>query len=337
MGWVVLSSIANVFVVVFQCWPISYNWEVITAANGHHQCLDVNILAIYTAVMGIAQDFTIMVIPLPIIVQLNMPWKKRLMTLCMFSLGSFVVLAACFRLLHILQFSKSSNPTWDYTSPVIWTSLEVKVTVIVLCMPTIRLVIVHIWPAEFSTRKRSSAVKTGSTPKSGTKSSRKNPYDPISGDSVSSGTTPNPWERDIELQEQSPKDDYIQIRQEYREDLQDHREHRQQQQLQRKRSERRHHQQQQQQLQQPQSFDTYRNDQVAPIATVHRSRTTPIAASFIRDRNENDPFYQNNHEWPLAPPPASRPPAPRNPAPRMRTYTSPGVLPPGSSGHGGWI
>ncbi|KAK6202235.1 hypothetical protein LQW54_008948 [Pestalotiopsis sp. IQ-011] len=217
MGWVVLSTVANVLVVILQCWPISYNWDVITAASHPHKCLDVNILAIYTAVMGIAQDFAIMIIPLPIIISLNMPWKKRLMTLFMFGLGSFVVLAACFRLVHILQFSKSSNPTWDYTTPVIWTSLEVKVTVIVLCMPTIRLVILHMWPEEFRTRKRSSTAKTGSTPKSGSKSMRKNPYDPITGDSGSSRATPNHWENDIELQDQYTQGgDYIE---QSREDL----------------------------------------------------------------------------------------------------------------------
>ncbi|KAH8196609.1 hypothetical protein TruAng_009235 [Truncatella angustata] len=198
MAWVVLSAVVIILMTIFQCWPINYNWEGVFGDFGEHKCLDVNALAYAAAGIGIAQDITILVLPLPIIAQLNMSLKKRLMTFFMFSLGIFVVLASCFRLRYLTQFAKSLNPTWDYTNPVIWTSLEVKVTVIVLCLPTIHMVFAKLVPSVFGTSQKSTPSKTV-TPHSGSRSARRNHYEDISDGAASLQPARQPWESDIEL------------------------------------------------------------------------------------------------------------------------------------------
>jgi hypothetical protein len=199
IAWVVLSAVAIILMTIFQCWPISYNWEGVFGDFGAHKCVDVNALAYAAAGIGIAQDLTILLLPLPIIAQLNMPLRKRLQTLFMFSLGIFAVLASCFRLRYLAQFAKSLNPTWDYTNPVIWTSLEVKVTVIVLCLPTLRVIFARLIPSVFGTSQKSAPTKT-LTPHSGSRSARRNQYEDLSDGAASLEPVRQPWESDIELQ-----------------------------------------------------------------------------------------------------------------------------------------
>lgn len=162
IGWVILSAVIIIFMTMFQCLPLSYNWEGWTGTAAPAKCLDVNALAFASAGMGISQDLTILFLPIPIIVGLNMALKKRLLTLFMFSLGIFVVLTSCLRLKYLVQFSKSLNPTWDYTDAVIWTSLEVKVTIIVLCLPTVRMLLARLIPSVFGTTEGSSNPKSSS-------------------------------------------------------------------------------------------------------------------------------------------------------------------------------
>ncbi|KAI1852711.1 hypothetical protein JX266_002252 [Neoarthrinium moseri] len=196
IAWVVVTAIIILFMTIFQCTPIRYNWEGWTGEFGDAKCIDVNALAYAAAAMGIAQDIAILLLPLPIIAQLNMPLRKRLLTLFMFSLGIFAVLTSCFRLRYLLQFAKSLNPTWDYTDTVIWTSLEVKVTVIVLCLPTIRVLFARLLPSIFGTTQKSAPTKT-TTPKSG--SARHNNYVDLSDGTPSLEPARQPWDSDIEL------------------------------------------------------------------------------------------------------------------------------------------
>ncbi|KAK6074010.1 CFEM domain-containing protein [Seiridium cupressi] len=198
IGWVVVSAIIIILMTLFQCWPINYNWEGVFGDFGAHKCLDVNALAYAAAGMGIAQDFTILLLPLPIIAQLNMSFKKRLQTLFMFGLGIFVVLASCLRLRYLTQFAKSLNPTWDYTDPVIWTSLEVKVTIIVLSLPTIRVLLAKLIPSVFGTSQKSTPTKKF-TPHSGSRSTGRNQYEDLPDGIASFEPARQLWEDDIEL------------------------------------------------------------------------------------------------------------------------------------------
>lgn len=204
MAWVVLSAAIVILMTLFQCWPINYNWEGVFKEFGEHKCLDVNALAYVAAGMGIAQDLIILILPLPIIAQLNMPLKKRLLTLFMFSLGTVVVFASCFRLRYLTQFAKSLNPTWDNTNLVVWTSLEVKVTIIVLCLPTLRMVFASLIPSIFGTSQKSVATKK-ITPRSGKtlsfRSSRRQQYQDLSDDFAAvHPAVRQPWESEVELQ-----------------------------------------------------------------------------------------------------------------------------------------
>lgn len=137
--------------VIFQCKPIAFAWEGWKDSTVPHQCVDVNILAYSAGAMNLMQDITILILPMPLIMRLNMNWRKKAGIVFMFSLGLFVIITSAIRLRFIVHFAKTTNPTWDYREAVIWTGLEVNVAIIVACLPAIRLWLVRVAPHAFTT------------------------------------------------------------------------------------------------------------------------------------------------------------------------------------------
>ncbi|KAK0634833.1 hypothetical protein B0T17DRAFT_472500, partial [Bombardia bombarda] len=150
MAWVSLSSIIFVFLQIFQCVPIAFIWEGWKKGEfGPYKCLDINALGFASAAFSIAQDIVILVMPLPLLARLNVSRRSKLGIMVMFSLGIFVLITSCVRLWTLHSFGDSVNPTWDYTDALIWTGLEVAVSIIVTSLPAIRVLISRRIPSVF--------------------------------------------------------------------------------------------------------------------------------------------------------------------------------------------
>lgn len=152
-----MSTTVFVFMQIFQCRPIRFNWEGWKGHFGSHRCLNINALAFTAAGFAIMLDLVILVLPLPLLFHLNMSWKHKAGIGFMFSLGIFILITACIRLQYLVVFAKSANPTWDYSDALIWSGLEVSVSMLVTSLPAIRLLINKLAPGVFSTI----ASKTG--------------------------------------------------------------------------------------------------------------------------------------------------------------------------------
>ena len=53
-----------------------------------------------------------------------------------------------------MEFSYSTNnPTWDFFNVGLWSDIEINVGIICLCLPSFRLLLVHIFPRLHETEK----------------------------------------------------------------------------------------------------------------------------------------------------------------------------------------
>jgi hypothetical protein len=147
IGFVAASATVLIFLQIFQCLPIDYNWEGWKGTFGSHQCLNVNTLTYTAASLSIFQDVLLLILPLPLLLTLNTSWRKKVSILIMFSLGIFILLTSCIRLRFIVMFA----PTWDYTDTILWTALEVNVSIIVISLPPIRAFLSQYLPKVFGT------------------------------------------------------------------------------------------------------------------------------------------------------------------------------------------
>ena len=65
------------------------------------------------------------------------------------------------RLRFLITFGKGSNPTWDQSDVVDWSTIEVNVGMICASMPTMRLILGRFLPKLFTSTKSNSV--TGAT------------------------------------------------------------------------------------------------------------------------------------------------------------------------------
>jgi len=136
---------------IFQCTPVNFVWDGWAGDFGEHRCLNVNVLAWVSGGVSIAQDVVILALPLPALSELHASRRVKAGILLMFSLGIFICATSCIRLRYLVVFAKSTNPTWDYTDAMVWTSIEVCISIIVTSLPAIRVFLGRLRPGIFGT------------------------------------------------------------------------------------------------------------------------------------------------------------------------------------------
>ncbi len=63
-----------------------------------------------------------------------------------FRLASVTIMSIV-RLQALVEFAKSNNPTWDNFPVSLWSTIEINVGIMCTCMPTLRLMLVRVFPA----------------------------------------------------------------------------------------------------------------------------------------------------------------------------------------------
>ncbi|KAH7000665.1 hypothetical protein EDB80DRAFT_780000 [Ilyonectria destructans] len=166
-GTIIANTIYGIsFVIagIFQCNPISYFWNM---WDGEHQgrCLNQNAIGWSNAAISIALDFWMLAIPLHQIRHLNLNWKRKVAVGSMFLIGSFVTVVSILRLRSLVKFgTRSKNPTWEYHNLTIWSTIEINFGIICTCMPSLRLVLLQVFPRLLGTSGRDSSNGNQNTP-----------------------------------------------------------------------------------------------------------------------------------------------------------------------------
>ena len=151
LAFVVIPTIVFLFIQIFQCIPVRYVWEAWLGEGGEYHCISLNTLAFTAGAFSVAQDVVILVLPLPWLLNLNIKSRSKAGIIVMFSLGIFILVTSCVRLHFIMDFAHTTNPSWDFTDAFIWSALEVTVSIIVACLPEIRVLLVSEVPRLVST------------------------------------------------------------------------------------------------------------------------------------------------------------------------------------------
>ncbi|KAI8676178.1 CFEM domain-containing protein [Fusarium sp. Ph1] len=149
-----LFGLAFVFTAVFQCQPISYFWK---KWDGEHEghCADLNAITWSNAGISIALDFWMLAVPLSQLKALNLDWKKKIGVGMMFCVGTFVTIVSILRLRAVVKFkAQTENATWEFLEVSKWSTIEINVGMICACMPSLRILLVRLFPKILGTSRR---------------------------------------------------------------------------------------------------------------------------------------------------------------------------------------
>lgn len=160
MAIVIISSTVLLFAQIFQCSPVHLMWTGWKLKNWEAQCMDIHKIATSAGSFNIALESVIILLPMPLLAKLKTSTRTKIGVFFMFSLGIFVIVTSCIRLRYLLQFGHTYNPTWDYADLIMWSGVEVGVSIMIACLPALRALLVHMVP-KLMTSARSQSSREG--------------------------------------------------------------------------------------------------------------------------------------------------------------------------------
>ncbi|KAF2851925.1 hypothetical protein T440DRAFT_447354 [Plenodomus tracheiphilus IPT5] len=148
---------------LFNCTPISYIWE---SWDGEHKgkCVNLHLFAWIHAGINIVLDGAILAVPIPELLRLSLSTKKKVYIIMMFSIGAFTTVVSIVRLQALVQFSSSTNATYDNVPTAYWSVLEAFVGIFCVCMPALRRFLAGVFPRCFGSTQTDSKYEHYDTP-----------------------------------------------------------------------------------------------------------------------------------------------------------------------------
>ncbi|OTA02373.1 PTH11-like G-protein-coupled receptor [Trichoderma parareesei] len=144
----VASGLSFVVGSLLQCVPLSFTWEqYVDGTNppaGH--CINLNAFAWANAAINVAVDIWLIGIPLYQLYKLDTQWRRKLSAAVMFLTGVIATVVSILRLQSLVHFANSTNPTWDHWNVAWWSTMEVNISIICTCLPSVRLILAHLCP-----------------------------------------------------------------------------------------------------------------------------------------------------------------------------------------------
>ncbi|KAL4931466.1 uncharacterized protein BDV17DRAFT_289006 [Aspergillus undulatus] len=140
-------AVVVIFQSAFDCTPPSYFWA---RFDGESQgsCLSYTAFKVMPPI-NIALDVVVMVLPLPLLLRLNLPWVKKIRVVCMFSVGLLIIVAGTLRMSHLYSSITAYNITYNGGEISYFGVIEADVSVICTCMPAIAAFLKRLFPRWF--------------------------------------------------------------------------------------------------------------------------------------------------------------------------------------------
>ncbi|KAK6540232.1 hypothetical protein TWF694_009048 [Orbilia ellipsospora] len=142
-------TICWTFLIIFQCVPVSAYWRFPRSGD---KCISLqNQLHLLHGSTNLITDVLILLLPIPTVWSLKMPTRQKLTLIGVFSLGIVAPLSAILRLIYIQKATISWDQSWWCIELWIWTSLETHVAIICASFPSLKPLVIKIFPRFAST------------------------------------------------------------------------------------------------------------------------------------------------------------------------------------------
>ncbi|KAH7156159.1 hypothetical protein EDB81DRAFT_944653 [Dactylonectria macrodidyma] len=215
-----IPTLVFVFVLTFQCAPVSFSWDGWSVDSEERRCLDIRLLSLLKLGFDIGQSIVLLALPLPFLQQVSMSMRVKLGAAVMYALGGLSVGMSGLRLRCVIEQKATTDQPWEFDDRLIWTGIEVAVLITLACAPSIWKLLVPARPTTVATltgrrNPRGSLKKKPPPPiqtklKSNTSVSRKPLRGPYS--TAKGGATESELELDLQLGDKARGDVWTQIK-----------------------------------------------------------------------------------------------------------------------------
>lgn len=163
-SWIILfvvnvGGLILTFVNAFQCNPIV---AAFTKYTGPSQCFPMVIVFICSSPINIVTDLAMLLVPMPVLTAITLPRRQKLILLLTFSLGVFILIVDMVRVSYLedaatsrpyapagpqFSYNHTRNGSWDTSLSFMWSAIDVNVSIVCACIPTLRPLVSKIMPS----------------------------------------------------------------------------------------------------------------------------------------------------------------------------------------------
>nr|OQO31414.1 hypothetical protein B0A51_02204 [Rachicladosporium sp. CCFEE 5018] len=138
---IVLGSLAFTLATVFTCIPVHKFWN----RKIPGRCTNNTAFWFSHAAFNTFFDVVIYILPMPMIRTLKLARGQKLGLISIFSLGAFVIAASIVRMVMLRGSALTRDPTWGSVQALMWTEIEGNTSVIICCLPALRVPFLNAW------------------------------------------------------------------------------------------------------------------------------------------------------------------------------------------------
>ncbi|KAJ5907884.1 hypothetical protein N7495_000566 [Penicillium taxi] len=144
---------------VFQCRPISASF--LASAHPHAHCIDILTLYLSSSPVNIVTDLAILFLPMPLLTEMRLPRKQKIILVVTFSFGFFVAVVDVIRIAYLqdastnrqlavkdihIQSLGDSDFSWYASLSFMWSVVEVNVSIMCGCVPSLKPLFARLLP-----------------------------------------------------------------------------------------------------------------------------------------------------------------------------------------------
>ncbi|KAF2962768.1 hypothetical protein GQX73_g10803 [Xylaria multiplex] len=147
-------GIAVFLLTLLQCIPTRGFWDksIKAACNVDSQKFLFGI-----SIPNILIDVSLLALPIPYVVRLNVSKNQKRVLVSIFLLGGFVCIASILRLVAVVTESTGPDISWNLINQAIWAVVEADFAIISACLPTLRPFWLAIRPKRSATNQSASS------------------------------------------------------------------------------------------------------------------------------------------------------------------------------------
>ncbi|KAJ5900970.1 uncharacterized protein N7473_005040 [Penicillium subrubescens] len=139
-SWAIVTGYVN-------CVPVAKFWNHDLPGG----CLSFEAVWFFNASMNIATDVTLLLMPMPLLIKLQLPKMQKVALMGVFAMGILVVITSILRLSSLRIVAKSADTSYSNVDAAYWTAAECNVAIICSCLPFLRPLVSRIFPKLLST------------------------------------------------------------------------------------------------------------------------------------------------------------------------------------------
>ncbi|KAF2151786.1 hypothetical protein K461DRAFT_294670 [Myriangium duriaei CBS 260.36] len=143
--FVCLSSCWTIVGSILSCVPINGFWD----PNIKAYCLPRAITWYLNAGLNVATDMLIILLPMPVLKGLKMPFRQRLALMGVFALGLFVCITSFVRIKNLHDISSSEDVSFANVNASTWSGIESSTSIICASLPALKATITRFFPRLF--------------------------------------------------------------------------------------------------------------------------------------------------------------------------------------------